>query len=68
MQFLDHKSIIDLLRQEARNTLTFQTIDSSVLSFSTQLPFYLNTPQIKTFSSIESQISDLEQLKKSFLE
>jgi len=61
MKFLDHKSLLDAIQNEfSGSQLTFQIVDSSVLSFSMQLPHYLNTPQVKPAQSIQSNVIDYE--------
>jgi len=61
MKFLDHKTLLDAIQNEINSSqLTFQIVDSSVLSFSMQLPHYLNMPQVKQVQSIQSQINEYE--------
>ncbi len=61
MKFLDHKSLLEAIQNEISSSqLTFQIVDSSVLSFSMQLPHYLNTPQVKLVQEVQSQISEYD--------
>lgn len=58
--FMDRTEFLYLLKQELMNTnLVFQSVDSSILNFSTNLPIYLNTPSevVLTKGSLRSSLN-----------
>jgi hypothetical protein len=65
MKFLDQQLLIDVIQDELKSSqLTFKVIDSNILNFSVQLPFYLNPPQELNQKGLNSQIDDLELSNK----
>jgi len=69
MKFLDQKSLLEAIQNEASSSqLTFQIVDSSVLSFSMLLPYYLNTPQINPVQNVHSQVSDYDLLSNILID
>lgn len=64
---MDRTEFLYLLKQELMNTnLVFQSVDSAILNFSTNLPMYLNTPSKSSVanrdvspSQEEAAVSDL---------
>ncbi|PIS00464.1 MAG: hypothetical protein COT84_07285 [Chlamydiae bacterium CG10_big_fil_rev_8_21_14_0_10_35_9] len=55
MSFIDQKLLLQLLKEEVTGSkLVFQVVDSSVLSFSTNIPIYLNPISSKS-SSVSSK-------------